>query len=135
MPANNNASSSGPKGVNIRPPEATSSRQVSGSLGAGALAGNKAPKPMLDESKFRPLPGAAEIAAKNKPQEQAPAVDEPPKPETMSSAPADKQGSINAAKAILKDDHPGLDHLSAPPSAMQSGTATPQSEPATAAGT
>jgi hypothetical protein len=120
------------KGVNIRPPEATSPRQTLGAVGSSSSpSANKAPKPLLDESKMRPLPGAAEIAARNKPQPTSNSTEEPATAETASSAPAEKDAaSMNAAKALLKDDHPGLDHLSAPPSAMQSGTASPQPEAA-----
>jgi len=80
------------------------------------------------------LPDAAEIAARSsKPETPATAsvIDTPPKVETMDSAPADKEKSINAAKEALKGQHPAIDHLSAPASAIQSGTATPaqQAEP------
>jgi hypothetical protein len=131
VPAHNaSASSSGVQGVNIRPPEATSPRQVSGTIGGGSPSVNKAPKPLVDKSKMVPLPGAAEIAAKNKQEPISKPVDEPPKAEAVAAAPAEKEASVNVAKALLKEDHPGLDHLSAPPSAMQSGTVTPQPEPA-----
>lgn len=98
---------------------------------------NKAPQPGIDESKMQALPGAAEIAARNsKPETEATAsvIDSPPKVETMDSAPADKKESINAAKEALKGQHPSIDHLSAPASAINSGTATPvqQAEPETA---
>jgi hypothetical protein len=80
---------------------------------------------------MRPLPGAAEIAARNKPQATSNPSEESPAEETTSIAPVEKEAaSINPAKALLKDDHPGLDHLSAPPSAMQSGTTSPQPEAA-----
>ena len=108
---------------------------------------NKAPQPGVDESKFRALPGAAEIAARNKPapasaaatspeqKEGKSVVDEnapPTAAESMTSAPQEKEESINAAKKILGEEgggRRGVEHLSAPPSAMQSGTATP-AEPA-----
>ena len=110
--------------MNIRP---TGSANPRPGGGIGTAAVNKAPQPILDPSKIRPLPGAAEIAAKNKQQHSSP-IDEPPKPETMSSAPAEKGQSINAAKEITKH-HPSEDHLSAPASAIPSGTASPQPEP------
>lgn len=84
----------------------------------------------MDKSKTQPLPSAAEVAAKNKPQTSpiSASMDEPPKAETMSSAPVDKEQSISEAKEAHKDN-PALDHLSAPASALQSGTATPAQEP------
>lgn len=76
---------------------------------------------------MRALPGAAEIAARNK--AQASTIDSPPKVETMSSAPDEKEESIDTAKAVPKHLS-SIDHLSAPASRLQSGTATP-AEPAT----
>jgi len=105
-------------------------------------------KPLVDESKFRPLPGAAEIAARNNPLPKS-SPEDAVKPETMTSAPAEKEKTINAAKAAkgtdsstdaapaskeepinaakaaLGADSSKIDHLSAPPSAAQSGTQTP----------
>ena len=120
-------SSSGVQGVNIRPTEATNAKPTS-AAGNTKPGISKAPAPLVDRSKIVPLPGAAEMAARNKPEPPSDPLDEPLKAETMSSAPAEKQESINAAKEIIKD-HPALDHLSAPASAIQSGTATPQPEP------
>ncbi|KAK5174398.1 uncharacterized protein LTR77_001478 [Saxophila tyrrhenica] len=134
VPANNAApASSTVQGVNIRPAEAASPKQAQGSVGPSKLGVNKAPGPLLNESKAVPLPGAAEMAARNKPPTTSNPVDEPPAVETMNTATGDKEASVSAAKAILKDDHPGVDHLSAPPSALQSGTATPAPEAATPA--
>lgn len=160
------------QGVQIRPPEATSPMGKAKVPGAGVVAAPGGsgspvpsairPKPGVDESKFIPLPGAAEIKAKSEEKEAAEetsakspdvpvAAVEPPteKAEETTDAPADlpslsaevtpgepiKEETLNAAKAMLGGgkevgDHPGLDHLSAPPSAMQSGTATPTPEAA-----
>lgn len=129
VPANNAASAGNVQGVNIRPAEPAKPKAMPGNVVQQGI--NKAPPPILDDSKRRPLPGAAEIAAKNKQPISNP-IDEPLKAETMTTAPAEKKESINAAKEIAKQ-HPSLDHLSAPASRIQSGTATPQSEPAIAA--
>jgi hypothetical protein len=67
------------------------------------------------------LPGAAEIAARNNPLPKS-SPDDAGKPETMTSAPAEKEKSIKAATAAAGSK---IDHLSAPPSAVASGTATP----------
>lgn len=67
------------------------------------------------------LPGAAEIAARNNPLPKS-SPEDAAKPETMASAPAEKEKSIQAASAISDSK---ADHLSAPPSAIPSGAATP----------
>jgi len=68
------------------------------------------------------LPGAAEIAARNNPLPKS-SPEDAVKPETMTSAPAEKEKSINAVAAAAAGSK--IDHLSAPPSAIPSGTATP----------
>jgi hypothetical protein len=68
------------------------------------------------------LPGAAEIAARNNPLPKS-SPDDAAKPETMTSAPAEKEKSIKAAEAVKAESK--YDHLSAPASAIVSGTATP----------
>ena len=132
VPASNAAPPGGQTGVNIAPPLPVNPTATAGTAQV-KTPGNvsKAPPALVDASKMRPLPGAAEIAARNsKPQEESrpSVIDDPPKPETMDSAPVDKEKSINAAKAMLKADHPSIDHLSAPASRIQSGTATPANE-------
>lgn len=131
-------------GVNIAPPIPVNPTATQGTANVSQPPPivNKAPQPGLDESKYRALPGAAEIAARNKPtpeqQEGKSVVDDenaPPKAaESMTSAPAEKEESINAAKKLLgaqqQTSGSGVDHLSAPASALQSGTATPDPEPA-----
>lgn len=134
VPASNAAPPGGQTGVNIAPPLPVNPTATGGSAKisqAGPAGMNKAPSPLVDSSKMRALPGAAEIAAKNKPQPTSTSnpIDEPPKVETMSSAPADKEQNISEAKEAPKHN-PAHDHLSAPASAIQSGTATPASEPA-----
>lgn len=73
---------------------------------------------------MRPLPGAAEIAARNNPLPKS-SPEDAVKPESMTSAPVEKEKTINAAKAALGTESRKVDHLSAPPSAIQSGTQTP----------
>lgn len=142
MPENNAAPPGGQVGVNIAPPLPISTTATGGTakISQPSTSGvNKAPAPVLDDSKQRPiaLPGAAEIAARNsKPvaattsegegEQKSSTIDDPPKPETMSSAPVDKEASLNAAKEAMKSQgHKNIEHLSAPASRLQSGTATP----------
>lgn len=77
---------------------------------------------------MRALPGAAEIAARNDPLPKS-SPEDAVKPETMTSAAEEKQETINAAKATLGAESSKYDHLSAPASAIHSGTQTP-AEPA-----
>lgn len=85
----------------------------------------KAPKAAAPE-KQQPiaLPGAAEIAARNNPLPKS-TPEDAVKPETMTSAPVEKEKSIAAATAAAKAEDKKYDHLSAPASALASGTATP----------
>ncbi|KAK4636768.1 uncharacterized protein CLAFUR5_00851 [Fulvia fulva] len=94
---------------------------------------NKAPQPTFDKTKAIALPGAAEIAERNKAKAEAakaeaaksPSQLEAINPETLASSPEDKKEQhMEKAKDIGKS-HPNLDHLSAPASRIQSGTATP----------
>ncbi|OQO04330.1 hypothetical protein B0A48_10941 [Cryoendolithus antarcticus] len=106
-----------------------------GAVGAMGMGRGKIPlpRPGIDDSKMRPLPGAAEIKARNTPKPDATPVaetksvsDENAKPKTTDSEPAEKEPSVNPAKALLGDQSDSkYDHLSAPASAMQSGSATP----------
>ncbi|KAK6434166.1 hypothetical protein LTR95_009655 [Oleoguttula sp. CCFEE 5521] len=106
-----------------------------GAVGAMGMGRGKIPlpRPGVDESKMRPLPGAAEIKARNTPKPDATPVaetksvsDENARPKTTDSEPAEKEPSVNPAKALLGDQSDSkYDHLSAPASAMQSGSATP----------
>lgn len=139
VPSSNDSGSNTVKtGVNIAPPIPVNPTATSGTTNISQPAVSKAPATSADENKRVALPGAAEIAARYKPtpeqKDGKSVIDEnaPPKAtETMSSAPAEKEESINAAKRLLKEEQTqGVEHLSAPPSAMQSGTATPDPEPA-----
>ena len=87
-----------------------------------------APKAPADKQAPIALPGAAEIAARNNPLPKS-SPDDAVKPETMTSAPAEKEKSIAAATTAAKTESK-FDHLSAPASAIASGTATPaENEP------
>ena len=93
------------------------------------------------------LPGAAEIAERARQENQkkglqptspglsADPIDQPLRFEAMSSAPEEKERSINFAKEKFGKEHPGVEHLSAPASAVHSGTGTPEPERATEAET
>ncbi|KAK4507876.1 hypothetical protein PRZ48_001611 [Zasmidium cellare] len=127
VPANNAAPAGGQTGVNVAPPLSVNPTATQGTAKVSQAPVNKAPAPLLDETKAKPiaLPGAAEIAARNKP--TSPSTFEAINAETMTSSPEDKKQSIEQAKDKL--DAPattaGVDHLSAPASRLQSGTATP----------
>lgn len=83
-----------------------------------------APNPMLDMPKRVALPGAAEIAARNKPPSKS-SLEEPPHPETILSAPIEKEKSIE--KAIkFKGEEKHLEHLSVPASAIPSTSNSPK---------
>ena len=83
-----------------------------------------APKAAPEKQQPVALPGAAEIAARNNPLPKS-SPDDVVKPETMTSAPAEKEKSIAAATTAAKAEDKKYDHLSAPASAVASGTATP----------
>lgn len=133
VPSSSDATSHTVKsGVNIAPPLAVNPTATQGTTKISQ-------PPMVNKTPPQQgiaLPGAAEIAARNKPtpeqKEGKSVIDEntPPKAaETMNSAPKEKEESINAAKKLLGEGQTrGVEHLSAPPSALQSGTATPALE-------
>lgn len=125
VPANNAAPAGGQTGVNIAPPLSVNPTATQGTAKVSQPPVNKAPPPLLDDSKARPiaLPGAAEIAARNQP--TSPSNFEAINAETMTSSPEDKKQSIEQAKEKLNAPAAGVDHLSAPASRLQSGTATP----------
>jgi hypothetical protein len=124
-----NAAPPGRQGVNIRPIEHASPPLQ---LPVDPPALSKSPD-LLDGTNRIALPGAAEIAERNKLKSSSPpAAQKAPAVEHITTAPADKEVSINAAKEISKH-HPSLDHLSAPASRIHSGTATPQPESAAVA--
>ncbi|KAK0946590.1 hypothetical protein LTR29_002058 [Friedmanniomyces endolithicus] len=138
VPANNAAPPGGQTGISIVPPLPVNPTATGGTASIGqppSSVASNGPTPGVDKSKIRPLPGAdenADATASDEPSTTS-VIDEPAKPETMESASADKEESINAAKQALKAQHPSIDHLSAPASRIHSGSATPaqQSEPAT----
>lgn len=127
-------------GVSTAPPIPVNPTATKGTANLSQPPVNKAPPPGVDESKFRALPGAAEMAERGKAQpastsapSQGAVSDEnapPPKGvETMASAPAEKQESVTAAKKLLRavqGNGGRAEHLSAPPS----GVATPEGEKA-----
>lgn len=125
VPANNAAPAGGQTGVNIAPPLSVNPTATQGTAKVSQPAVSKAPKPLLDESKMKPiaLPGAEEIAARNK--ATSPSNFEAINAETMTSSPDEKKQSIEQTKESLAAPAAGVDHLSAPASRLQSGTGTP----------
>ena len=133
VPANNAPPPGGQVGVNIAPPLPVNPTATGGTAQISKPGSvGKAPTPLVDESKIRPLPSGAETTAPTSKPESSSTIDDPPKVETIDSAPADKEKSINAAKEALKAHHPAIDHLSAPASRIHSGTATPAEQDAKA---
>lgn len=134
VPANNAAPAGGQIGVNIAPPLSVNPTATQGTAKVSQppvskAPVSKAPPPLLDDSKMRPiaLPGAAEIAARNKKPTSSSNL-EAINAETMTSSPEDKKSSIEeASKANLNAPAAAtnIDHLSAPASRLHSGTATP----------
>lgn len=84
---------------------------------------------LYDSSSRIALPGAAEIAARSKSMSLPNKATEPPGDapslEKIASEPAENVAIVSSAEIVSKD-HPSLDHLSAPASAIQSGSATPR---------
>ena len=99
---------------------------TAGTTKVSTPAAKAAPKAAPAKQQPIALPGAAEIAARNNPLPKS-SPDDAVKPETMTSAPAEKEKSIAAATdaAAGKPEDKKYDHLSAPASALASGTATP----------
>lgn len=125
VPANDALPPSGrQRGVNLAPPLPVSTTATKGTAEIGSrppgLGGgdHKAVPPLVDHSKIRPLSGTTSGAGGES------ILDEPVKAETMTSAPAEKERSVDVATGE-KGQRSGIDHLSAPASALQSGTATP----------
>lgn len=121
VPANNAAPAGSQVGVNIAPPLSVNPTATGGTTNVTAPPVGNAP-PETQKSRGIPLPGAEEIAARN--QAASPSTLDALNPETLTSSPQDKKDSIEKAKEVSKH-HPSLDHLSAPASRIQSGTATP----------
>ncbi|KAI5369418.1 Putative SH3-binding, glutamic acid-rich protein [Septoria linicola] len=120
VPANNAAPKGGQVGVQTAPP-LSHNVSAAGAPSSKATTVSKAPQQTAGSSKGIALPGAAEIAALNK------------KPTTTGqTADVSKTASSAAPSAAsvkfkdeLKQSQPAVDHLSAPASRIQSGTATP----------
>ena len=132
VPTSNAPPAGGVQGVNIRPADlGTSPNSRKSPEFDTKPSESEGPSSLLDSSNMVALPGAAEIAERNKaksPSSSTP-IDESAKVETMRSAPAEKHASINFAQEKMAKDHPSVDHLSAPASAVHSGTASPDLQP------
>ncbi|KAF2481421.1 hypothetical protein BDY17DRAFT_301314 [Neohortaea acidophila] len=105
------------QGVNLRPVESTSPRQTddSQSVDVRHPSSSETASALLDSSSRIALPGAAEIAARNKAQSPTAgvAVESPEAVETVPSAPTDKTESAPAASnEPAKEGQPPADRLS-----------------------
>lgn len=120
MPANNAAPPGGQVGVKIAPPLKVNPTATAGTANISSAPVDKA---VFDKSKAVALPGAEEIAARNKAAAASPSNLEAINPETLTSSPEDKKQSIEKAKEVSKQQQ--AEHLYVPVSALQSGTATP----------
>lgn len=133
VPANEEHPAGGRQGVSIRPLEAPSNTVLPGTESVSPPTSAASPPLAAHDLGRVALPGASEILERNKAKSPSTnPLEAPIALESMNSAPADKETSINAAKEAFKH-HSSLDHLSAPASQIQSGTTTPQSELATQA--
>jgi len=112
-----------PAGAPVAPPALPVPVKPTATAGSSKITPPAAPAKAPAPAHQQPiaLPGAAEIAARNNPLPKS-SPEDAVKPETMTSAPAEKEKSISAAAAVAGSK---VDHLSAPPSAIPSGTATP----------
>lgn len=120
-----------PAGAPVAPPSVMLPVKPTATAGTTKIstpAPKAAPKAAPEKQQPVALPGAAEIAARNNPLPKS-SPEDAVKPETMASAPAEKEKSIAAATAAattaVKAEDKKYDHLSAPASAVASGTATP----------
>ena len=120
-----------PAGAPVAPPSVMLPVKPTATAGTTKIstpAPKAAPKAAPEKQQPVALPGAAEIAARNNPLPKS-SPEDAVKPETMTSAPAEKEKSIAAATAAattaVKAEDKKYDHLSAPASAVASGTATP----------
>ncbi|QIW96899.1 hypothetical protein AMS68_002417 [Peltaster fructicola] len=104
-------------GAAIAPkPAATSSTTAS----ASAIS----TKPAIDTSKMVALPGAAETKARNAAAATS-ILEQAPKPETMATAPVEKEKSIQTSIKFKGDIEKQSEHLSAPPSAIPLAPVSP----------
>ena len=114
--------------MNIRPLEAGSPPEVDQAGNVPHPAASKTAAALVDESSRVALPGAAEIAAMNKLKAASKAKSDVAGVEKTSPVPpGEEEKSVDAVKEASMQ-HPSLDHLSAPSSRIQSGTATPQTD-------
>ena len=132
VPSSNAPPAGGVQGVSIRPADlGTSPNSRKSPEFDTKPSESEGPSSLLDKSNMVALPGAAEIAERNKAKSRSTSspIDEPANAETTASAPAEKQASINFAQEKMAKEHPSVDHLSAPASAVHSGAASPDLKP------
>lgn len=116
VPANNAAPAGGRAGVQTAPPLSHNTTPTSTS--SKSVPASKPAQPVFDKSKAVALPGAAEIAARNKAKVEA-AKTEP------QTSPVEEKKSSDVTTQNVTNTHRAQDHLSAPASRTQSGSATP----------
>ncbi|GAB7365135.1 hypothetical protein MBLNU230_g6224t1 [Neophaeotheca triangularis] len=107
-----------------RPPQPAVPIPVKPTATQGTTTISKTPSkpettPASDENTPRALPGAGEIAARAQSESKPTTLDSPPAVESMTSAPKEKETSITTAAETLKTHDAREDHLSAPPSGVQ----------------
>lgn len=120
--------------MNIRPLAPGSPPEVENAGDLSHQTAGSTASALVDESSRIALPGAAEIAARGNPRSPSILAADNAGLQKVTSTPSEtseKAEPLNAAKEVSKS-HPSLDHLSAPASRIQSGQASPQSEPAAA---
>ena len=134
VPANNAAPPGGQTGVNIAPPLKVNPTATQGTSKVTAAAPvKKAPQPVFDKTKAVALPGAEEMAARNKEKSAAATADaktptpsslEAINPETLTSSPDEKKQSIEKAKDVAEEEKKKDDPVAATTeSATESTTA------------
>lgn len=121
MPENNAPPPGGQVGISIAPPLSHRPTPVEGQPRFIPGGISRAPPPLLDDSKRRPMPGATSKAASAVPLEPTESVG--------TSTPAAEEDDVSATTKDVLKYHPALQHLSAPVSALQSGAVTPIAEP------
>lgn len=134
MPATYTAPAGARQGVNIRPLAPGSPPEVETAGDMSQQHKDSTASALVDESSRIALPGAAEMAARGNPRSPSILAAENAALHKVKSDPSEtelpeKAEPLSAAKEVSKS-HPSLDHLSAPASRIQSGTASPQIEPA-----
>ncbi|KAF2210851.1 hypothetical protein CERZMDRAFT_91066 [Cercospora zeae-maydis SCOH1-5] len=121
VPANNKAPPGGLIGVQTAPPLNHNVSVPAAASSKAASASKPSPPPAVGKAQAIALPGAAEIAARKTKSTTPP---EAVNVETRAAATVEPTPEAGKSKVTPPSD-PAIDHLSAPASRIQSGTATP----------